>query len=795
MEDSLKLLEKKGLLSSWSDQNILSGQSISKEVREKMGEADIVVFLLSKNFIASSECMKEWEYVKELANKKLICRTPIILKDCPWQDMLGDDDIKAIPKDGTPVVAYNRQDTAWKEVYEEIQAVINKLRNTFTLKPEFQEKTEKTGFLSRGHIKLEEIFVFPPLTCYPLQSVNKKIQEEKITNETQLLEKKFSLIHGEEMSGKTALARHLFLFLAEKSDPVLYIDLEEISGKFQEKFLSNTYSRQFNGDYSLWKQQDNKTLILDNLSPAPNSINFVVSVKDFFDRIIIISSSDVFNSFFRDESRLANFCEMKMELLTHIQQEQLIRKRLMLSDLGEPITDGFIDQVEKRINSIILTNKIVPRYPFFVLSILQTYESYMPSDLSITSHGHCYYVLILAHLNKAGISKKDEDITACFNFAETLAFEIYQHAVEKHIMSSSDFDTFVIEYREKFNISKSILNRLKHHDYGLIDRDGRFKAKYIYYFFLGRFLSKKREEHKTVIDKMGEKSYVTSNYLTLLFIIHHTNDIKIIDDILIRTMCTLDTVRPAVLDSSETKRFGKILSSLSENILSSDSVELERKKEREARNIGDHQTEDNMERMVDGDPANNCYKILKNNRILGQILRNQYGSLEKKRIKVIVEIIADGGLRLINSFLKNEGEIAERARYINKKYPEFNIHEIKDCLGLLSFLWAMINIEEIVSAINHREIKENVNEVVSQKSTPAYDLIGYFSRLDSSKELTEEVRKELSILLKKHDSRFVRRVLSIRTQHYMNTHRNKAKIEQSVCSLLGLKYVPRLKPS
>ena len=65
-------------------------------------------------------------------------------------------------------------------------------------------------------------------------------------------------------------------------------------------------------------------------------------------------------------------------------------------------------------NSVIISNRIVPRFPFYVLSILQTYEAYMPSNMSITSYGHCYYVLIFASLVRAGISQADDAINPTF---------------------------------------------------------------------------------------------------------------------------------------------------------------------------------------------------------------------------------------------------------------------------------------------------------------------------------------------------------------------------------------------
>ena len=111
METALSLLKQQDLLKDWSDQDILSGQTISKEIREKMDEADIFVFLISPNFIASNECMKEWGYAEQLAAEgKPIFRIPIILRDCPWEDFLSDDSIKALPQDGIPVGRFRNKE-------------------------------------------------------------------------------------------------------------------------------------------------------------------------------------------------------------------------------------------------------------------------------------------------------------------------------------------------------------------------------------------------------------------------------------------------------------------------------------------------------------------------------------------------------------------------------------------------------------------------------------------------------------------------------------------------------------
>ena len=792
METALSQLRRDKLLKEWSDHKILPGQSITEKIKERMNKVDIFVFLLSPDFIDSDACLEEWEYAKQLENEgKLVFRIPIILKDCSWIDFLGDDDVKVLPNDGRHVTKFNPQVTAWQQVYNGIKDVINELRNTFNPKLEFIRKMEKTDFFSLEHVKLQDIFIFPTLIYHVPSSNEEKLRTRKIKDEKELLEKKYVLIHGEEKSGKTALGRFIFLSLANNpSTPVLYINLEEISQKPIARVFYDEYCKQFSGDYSLWKKQEEKTLILDNLSSKSRILDIIEYAKIHFGKVIITASTDIYASFFYDEERLSKFREMQIATLSYQQQETLIRKTLTLSNRNEPVPDGRVDQVEKDVNSIITFKKIVPRYPFFVLSILQTYEGFIPDDLSITSYGHCYQVLILTNFRDAGISHSDKSINTCFNFLEKLAFRIFEHAKLQN-QTEFDYDVFVKQYSQKFIIPDAILNRLRKEDYGIINKDGSFKQSYMYYFFLGRYLSRRDEKKDELIKEMCEHSYVASNYLTLLFIIHHTNDNEIIEDILLETMLTLDTFSPATLNQSETDIFQEIVAKLPNKILSDHSAEEIRRKERELREISDNlsATEDELQVETDENPVNDIYRILKNNEIMRQILRNRYGTLEKMRIQEIIETITESGLRLVKIGLVDKNWITNTAHYLQRKHPNLSFDKTKKVLQFISFIWTMINIRKIVSSINVPEIKEVVNEVVQKAGTPAYDLIGYFNRLYSGEELTISIKQELEALLKQHDDDiFFHRVLSLETQYYINTHRSDRVIEQSICSLLGIDY-------
>ena len=342
---------------------------------------------------------------------------------------------------------------------------------------------------------------------------------------------------------------------------------------------------------------------------------------------------------------------------------------------------------------------------------------------------------------------------------------------------------------------RSLIARLKDSSYGIIDQNGMFRTNYMYYYFLGRFLANNRDVGNPVIEAMCEESYLEANYLTLLFTIHHTSDNSIIDDILLRTMVTLSSVSPATMHPEETKRFTNVLSHLPENILSTDSVAHVRQDQRSRQDAFDQDQSVSKEsdgHIVSDGPENEVYRILRNNKVMGQILRNKYGNLERLKIKEIIEVIADSGLRLVNAVLGSEEATADIAYFIRTRYPEWSNEEIRQGVEFLSFIWAMSNIELTVSAINVPNIRQAVDEVVAEKSTPAYDLVGYFAQLDRAESLTKAEHTTLAGLLKRHKDIFIKRVLSIRTQYYMNTHHSKAMTEQAVCSLLGIQYRRRL---
>ncbi len=763
----------------FTDGKVLAGQPLPKEIKKGMRDANIAIFLLSADFLDSEPCKAEWSYAEE----KNIIRIPVVIKPCAWERFLKKNgNIKALPKDGKPVSSHDEEEEAYQEISEEVTKVMKEIDSCFSPKEDFQKELEDTEFLSQEHLKLQDIFVFPNLEL----EVDKEGSEwVSIETHADIIKHDPVFIHGEQSSGKTALARCLCLHLIEKELPVLYIDLQnKLHSKLPDIF-EREYSHKFNGDYSLWKKQKSKTIILDNMSSNGKDMRIVLSALEHFDQVIVLLDSDTYQSYYRKEKRFAKFSTMEIRQLTHVKQEELIRKRVDKSD-NESI-DAMVDQIEKKVNMVIMEQRIVPRYPFFILTVMQTIEGLMPSTTKISSYATCYYVAILARLSKSGIDTEEGSINTCMNYVKHLAFARYRSE------SGSDpfsFEAFNQDYKRKFTIQESVIRRLMDARSGIIDTNGEFKVPYAYYYFLGDYLAKNIRGNQGLLEEICEKSFTTKNNLILTFFVHHCPDKNIIDDILIRTMCALEIFPVAKLTSEETKMFYEVVGKIKDNSGDrAEDVQVARQEDRKFRDAHEQSgVPDEIEE--EGGIHDDIYRILKTNELVKQILHNHYGEMEKSRISEIVHVMIESGLRLVSLLLLNEEELRGLSGYIQERHPEANKSQVTQMLQWASFIWTMINIEKIVDAVSLPQIKQVIDDLISKESTPAYKLIGYFNHLDVSKNgVTDDIKRHLEGLLKEYeDDPFHEKVLSIRTQHYMRTHRSKAPREQAVCSLLGIPY-------
>ncbi|PKN48133.1 MAG: hypothetical protein CVU59_00190 [Deltaproteobacteria bacterium HGW-Deltaproteobacteria-17] len=119
----LQPLERENLIEVWADHEILPGDDWDKEISKKLGEADIVLTLVSIDFINSKYCY-DIELIKALEREadgeaKVI---PVILRSCLWtKSPLGR--LKALPTDGKAV-------TTWLDTDDALTVVASGIRDS-----------------------------------------------------------------------------------------------------------------------------------------------------------------------------------------------------------------------------------------------------------------------------------------------------------------------------------------------------------------------------------------------------------------------------------------------------------------------------------------------------------------------------------------------------------------------------------------------------------------------------------------------------------------------------------------
>ena len=799
MQKSLAVLTNSGFVRGWSYETTVPGQSISDTAKERMAQSDILACLLSPDFLGSPECMEQWEYAGKLvASNPRVFRVPIIVRKCPWQDLFADDDPMTLPRDGRPISSFTDEDAAWLQVYEGIKQIVDTLTSRIMPRETFVNSINELEIPSLRSVDLEMLYVFPNLNDQKIPEQSERLNSYPIRSAPGLLTVKRAIIHGPDQSGKTALARFLYLHLVRNHEPALLI-ASPSNRRLDASFFKTLYESQFNGDYTLWEKQTGKTLIIDGIHPGQQGAELLKAADGIFESILLIIPSDMYYSMYFDDIGVSKFRVLTIEPLTSNQQEQLIRRTLALKTGGQTVADGEVDQIEQRVNHIIVSNKIVPRYPFFVLSILESFDTFTPGSMPITSFGHCYYALIVSRLVHAGIGS-DDAMNTCFNFLEEIAYATY---VRKNCGSEDqgDLENFVARYRKHFIIQDAILNRLSHPEFGVIDNSGNFRSDYIYYFMLGKYLANGRNNDDDTIAALCDDIHLETNFLTILFTIHHTNDNRLVDDILLRTMFAFDHVEPAELTKTETNAFGTILGALPESILPDEPVEDVRALTRDTHDKLRELGADSVGTVPDDvafTPIVNMLRIYRNSKIMGQVLRTKHGNINIKKLEEIIETIAEAGLRLIRISLMDEQQINRMKEAVRSQIKDLepDIQEIDEeqltlNIEYLTLIGVLLNIQQIVSCVNVPEIEPIVNQIVNRKNNAAFDLIGYCAMLESSAKLTWRARHDLARLLDKHDDIFVKRILSFVTQGYMGAHTSDAPVEQSICALLGIKYVAR----
>src|SRR5215211_1922926 len=119
-----------------SDFNIPSGEDTEK-YKERLFEADIVLALISQDFISNDDTYNRNQKVSERHNKHEAIIIPILVRNCMWKKTPFVD-MNILPKSLQPLnnkQYWNSPDDAVTTVVEDIYASIDELTHAYAMQP------------------------------------------------------------------------------------------------------------------------------------------------------------------------------------------------------------------------------------------------------------------------------------------------------------------------------------------------------------------------------------------------------------------------------------------------------------------------------------------------------------------------------------------------------------------------------------------------------------------------------------------------------------------------------------
>lgn len=126
----LTLLQRQGIITTWHDRKITAGQERQKVIDSHLESADIILLLISADFMASDYCY-DIELARALARheRQEALVIPVILRSVSgWQDTPFGK-LAALPTNGQPITLWPNQDAAFTDVATGLSKAIQKLRS------------------------------------------------------------------------------------------------------------------------------------------------------------------------------------------------------------------------------------------------------------------------------------------------------------------------------------------------------------------------------------------------------------------------------------------------------------------------------------------------------------------------------------------------------------------------------------------------------------------------------------------------------------------------------------------
>jgi hypothetical protein len=143
LETHLAPLERSGLILPWHDRCLGAGDEWGEQIDEHLQSAQIVLLLISPDFLASRYCFDiEMKTALERHAKRQAIVIPIILRPCDWSGAPFAH-LQALPRDAKAVALWPNQDEAFAEIAKAIRDTVVRFQQPAPHPPRFADLADQ----------------------------------------------------------------------------------------------------------------------------------------------------------------------------------------------------------------------------------------------------------------------------------------------------------------------------------------------------------------------------------------------------------------------------------------------------------------------------------------------------------------------------------------------------------------------------------------------------------------------------------------------------------------------------
>ncbi len=140
----LSVLKRSRMIKTWSDRDISAGSDWEKEIAYRLNDADIILLLISPDFMMSDIAFGvEMRRAMERSKRGEATAIPILLRPTADWDLAPFGQLQALPTGARPVTVWENRDAAFAEIAQGIRIVVNNLQKSLEAQVQWVDEGNK----------------------------------------------------------------------------------------------------------------------------------------------------------------------------------------------------------------------------------------------------------------------------------------------------------------------------------------------------------------------------------------------------------------------------------------------------------------------------------------------------------------------------------------------------------------------------------------------------------------------------------------------------------------------------